>query len=132
MKITKIMGKFYILTLFLFLSHASMQTEAQPLCFSHFASAYQACSFNWPSGPREVESKSGSQPKHEVVPLSRDHDHRRGDPEDSACCRWLSIIDNACMCQVLARLPLFMSRLNHDLKLSPEDGCEVEFQCGGH
>jgi hypothetical protein len=53
------------------------------------------------------------------------------DPYDTACCRRLMAIDNACVCQAVARLPVFMTSVWHVIKLRPVDGCDVTFECPG-
>ncbi|KAL6839004.1 hypothetical protein ACP4OV_031231 [Aristida adscensionis] len=70
---------------------------------------------------------------------SRRHDLGRGggggggggghDPYDTACCRRLMGIDNACICQAMSFLPVFMSRVKHAIKLTPVPGCDVSFEC---
>ncbi|KAL6655800.1 hypothetical protein ACP70R_006626 [Stipagrostis hirtigluma subsp. patula] len=62
----------------------------------------------------------------------RRHDLRHGgghDPYDTACCRRLMGIDNACICQAMSFLPVFMSRVKHAIKLTPVPGCDVSFEC---
>uniref|UniRef100_J3MWF5 Bifunctional inhibitor/plant lipid transfer protein/seed storage helical domain-containing protein n=1 Tax=Oryza brachyantha TaxID=4533 RepID=J3MWF5_ORYBR len=64
----------------------------------------------------------------------RRHRHRRNvdvreDPYDTACCRRLMGIDNACICQAMSYLPVFMSRVKHAIKLTPVPGCDVAFEC---
>ena len=39
-------------------------------------------------------------------------------------------IDNACICQAMSFLPVFMSKVKHAIKLSPVPGCDVSFECG--
>nr|ACG39326.1 hypothetical protein [Zea mays] len=68
----------------------------------------------------------------------REHTHSRRhgfghggrDPYDTACCRRLMGIDNACICQAMSFLPVFMSKVKHAIKLSPVPGCDVSFECG--
>ncbi|KAF8711547.1 hypothetical protein HU200_028991 [Digitaria exilis] len=56
--------------------------------------------------------------------------HGGRDPYDTACCRRLMGIDNACICQAMSFLPVFMSKVKHAIKLSPVPGCDVSFECG--
>uniref|UniRef100_A0ACD5YG91 Uncharacterized protein n=1 Tax=Avena sativa TaxID=4498 RepID=A0ACD5YG91_AVESA len=51
------------------------------------------------------------------------------DPYDTACCRRLMGIDNACICQAMSYLPVFMSRVKHAIKLTPVPGCDISFDC---
>lgn len=125
-------------------SHACLQAKAQALCYSQFALANEACSFLRPGRSAQDEPKPDPKDEHTLAPLRDGHHHhhdhrnsddgnhdRRADPTDSACCRRLSTIDNACVCQVLARLPPFISRPTHSLIISPVKGCDVSFQCDG-
>ncbi|XP_047051325.1 uncharacterized protein LOC124656664 [Lolium rigidum] len=58
------------------------------------------------------------------------HGHVGGaDPYDTACCRRLMGIDNACICQAMSFLPVFMSRVKHAIKLTPVPGCDISFEC---
>ncbi|KAE8774581.1 hypothetical protein D1007_53009 [Hordeum vulgare] len=66
---------------------------------------------------------------------SRRHGHQHhvggADPYDTACCRRLMGIDNACICQAMSFLPVFMSRVKHSIKLTPVPGCDISFECAG-
>ena len=68
----------------------------------------------------------------EHIAHSRRHGlgHGGRDPYDTACCRRLMGIDNACICQAMSFLPVFMSKVKHAIKLSPVPGCDVSFECG--
>jgi hypothetical protein len=58
------------------------------------------------------------------------HGHVGGaDHYDTACCRRLMGIDNACICQAMSFLPVFMSRVKHAIKLTPVPGCDISFEC---
>ncbi|KAE8768236.1 hypothetical protein D1007_60315 [Hordeum vulgare] len=56
-------------------------------------------------------------------------DNGEMDPYDTACCRRLMATDNSCICQASARLPVFMVSVRHVIKLTPVEGCEVNFEC---
>ncbi|KAJ4771111.1 Tetratricopeptide repeat (TPR)-like superfamily protein [Rhynchospora pubera] len=58
--------------------------------------------------------------------------HEGFNPEDTPCCRRLMDIDNACVCQIFARLPKFVTKPKHVMSLSPVEGCEVTFECDGN
>ncbi|CAM0950946.1 unnamed protein product [Alopecurus aequalis] len=61
---------------------------------------------------------------------SHHHGHVGGsDPYDTACCRRLMGVDNACICQAMSFLPVFMSRVKHTIKLTPVPGCDISFEC---
>ncbi|XP_037431027.1 uncharacterized protein LOC119297277 [Triticum dicoccoides] len=75
----------------------------------------------------------GSQHGGRHVGRRHGHQHRVGgaDPYDTACCRRLMGIDNACICQAMSFLPQFMSRVKHSIKLTPVPGCDISFECAG-
>ncbi|EMS53769.1 hypothetical protein TRIUR3_17497 [Triticum urartu] len=79
--------------------------------------------------PDEVAAQHGG--RH--VGRRHGHQHRVGgaDPYDTACCRRLMGIDNACICQAMSFLPQFMSRVKHSIKLTPVPGCDISFECAG-
>lgn len=138
----------YLVLLLLFIVMAndtSQQAAAQVFCRSQFNLANEACSLRTFSGVNPTlpmqsnESTSGDY----QLQASRgddhghgnDHDHshhhhgHHADPYDTACCRRLMGIDNACICQAMSFLPVFMSRVKHAIKLTPVPGCDVSFEC---
>jgi hypothetical protein len=131
------------------------RAKAQVFCRSQFNLANEACSLRTFSGPNPAQPlqlhSNGSSASYEVQADHHDHDHghahererehtahrrRHGlghggrDPYDTACCRRLMGIDNACICQAMSFLPVFMSKVKHAIKLSPVPGCDVSFECG--
>lgn len=128
----------YAMLLIIFLSNSIiMQAIAQALCLSQFALANEACSFVQPTSPNENKRIIKLQPSHDDHQHRHrghhhhHHEHHGDDPKDSACCRRLMGIDNACVCQIIARLPKFITKPKHVVKLSPSKGCEVSFECAG-
>ncbi|KAF3339685.1 hypothetical protein FCM35_KLT15456 [Carex littledalei] len=130
-------------------SMSKMQVTAQNLCFSQFALANQACSPVGPPIQRQLgelmegdddnsdSDDSGSEDDDEHGSHHDHHHHHRQqhhegfNPEDTPCCRRLMDIDNACVCQIFARLPKFVTKPKHVMSLSPVEGCEVTFECDG-
>ncbi|PUZ70297.1 hypothetical protein GQ55_2G216400 [Panicum hallii var. hallii] len=131
------------------------RAKAQVFCRSQFNLANEACSLRTFSGPNPAQPlqlhSNGSSASYEVQADHHDHDHGHGhererehtahrrrhglghggrDPYDTACCRRLMGIDNACICQAMSFLPVFMSKVKHAIKLSPVPGCDVSFECG--
>ncbi|RLM86311.1 hypothetical protein C2845_PM04G15800 [Panicum miliaceum] len=131
------------------------RATAQVFCRSQFNLANEACSLRTFSGPNPAQPlqlhSNGSSASYEVQADHHDHDHGHGhererehtahrrrhglghggrDPYDTACCRRLMGIDNACICQAMSFLPVFMSKVKHAIKLSPVPGCDVSFECG--
>ncbi|KAM0861995.1 hypothetical protein ACQ4PT_045536 [Festuca glaucescens] len=58
-------------------------------------------------------------------------DNSERDPYDTGCCRRLMAIDNACVCQAVARLQVFMTSVWHVIRLTPVDGCDISFEFPG-
>ncbi|OEL33880.1 hypothetical protein BAE44_0005103 [Dichanthelium oligosanthes] len=129
------------------------RAAAQVFCRSQFNLANEACSLRTFSGPNPAQPLelhiNGSSASYELQADHHDHDHhheherehtahsrRHGlghggrDPYDTACCRRLMGIDNACICQAMSFLPVFMSKVKHAIKLSPVPGCDISFECG--
>ena len=132
------------------------RAAAQVFCRSQFNLANEACSLRTFSGPNPAQplrlhSNGSSSASYELQADHHDHGHhghererehtahsrRHGlghgggrDPYDTACCRRLMGIDNACICQAMSFLPVFMSKVKHAIKLSPVPGCDVSFECG--
>lgn len=141
--------------LLLLATMSKVQVRAQNLCFSQFALANQACSPVGPPIQRKLDALL--RPEGELVDADDDssdsddngseeddehgshhhHHHRQQhhegfNPEDTPCCRRLMDIDNACVCQIFARLPKFVTKPKHVMTLSPVEGCEVTFECDGN
>ncbi|KAH7650919.1 Bifunctional inhibitor/lipid-transfer protein/seed storage 2S albumin protein [Dioscorea alata] len=117
-----------LLLLLLLLSIANnpaTKANAQALCYSQFMLANEACSFL-----RQAEELShGTEQQKQAGLVSSGGSINN--PVDSPCCRRLTGIDNACVCGVLSRLPIFITRPQHVITLTPANGCEVSFQCDG-
>lgn len=127
-----------IIALFLLFSHSMTSgtlVQAQTLCLSQFALATEACTTSYavPGGQNvnvtrsvnEIELSDENHRSHHHHPIHDD------DPQDTPCCRRLMGIDNACMCQILSRLPKFITKPKHTLTLMPIKGCDVSFECDG-
>ncbi|KAJ0985767.1 hypothetical protein J5N97_004123 [Dioscorea zingiberensis] len=106
-----------VLVLFTGSNPAITQANAQALCYSQFMLANEACSFVRKS------SEEGMEHQQQVGLVSSGGG---ANPTDSPCCRRLTGIDNACVCGVLARLPIFITRPQHVITLSPANGCEIQ------
>ncbi|XP_010039258.2 proline-rich protein 13 [Eucalyptus grandis] len=63
------------------------------------------------------------------------HQHgRHGDepsPAEQDCCKWLKEVDSECVCDLLVRLPSFLTRPIHVYTVTVPDLCNVTFFCGG-
>ncbi|GMJ09135.1 hypothetical protein HRI_004582700 [Hibiscus trionum] len=98
----------------------------RPLCASQFNIVNYACGglplspFSPPPPRRKGHGRS-----------RRRHRRRHGSNRQQYCCQWLRQVDNECVCDVLARLPPFLSRPNHHYTIAVGDTCTVRFSCGG-
>ncbi|WCJ21503.1 Tetratricopeptide repeat (TPR)-like superfamily protein [Euphorbia peplus] len=54
--------------------------------------------------------------------------HRASEDE---CCKWLTELDDICVCNLLVRLPPFLSRLQHKYSIRVGNTCKVSYQCEG-
>ncbi|ERN12360.1 hypothetical protein AMTRI_Chr01g114750 [Amborella trichopoda] len=115
--------------------------EPRPLCISQFALASSACAlipFNPPTDHSHDHDHDHDHDDHH-----HDHHHHHdyghhGHHHDhghhrrhhaSSCCRWLRQIDNACVCHVLNRLPVFLSKPSSSITLTPDEYCSVTYRC---
>jgi hypothetical protein len=126
----------------LIMASAGARAAAQAFCRSQFSLANEACSLrtiNTGTNPARPLHSNGSSYEMQSERHDREHLHGRrhelgqhgggSDPYDTACCRRLMGIDNACICQTMSYLPVFMSRVKHAIKLIPVPGCDVSFEC---
>ncbi|KAJ9187663.1 hypothetical protein P3X46_003091 [Hevea brasiliensis] len=63
------------------------------------------------------------------------HRHRHAiqpeSTEQANCCRWLNELDDECVCDLLVRLPPFLSRPIHMYNLYLDETCNVTYACEG-
>ncbi|PRQ26149.1 hypothetical protein RchiOBHm_Chr6g0291441 [Rosa chinensis] len=68
----------------------------------------------------------------------RRHRHRHGhhhrsetppSPQEENCCKWLSQLDNQCVCELLLRLPTFLLKPAHTYSLFVGSSCNVKYTC---
>ncbi|PKA61456.1 hypothetical protein AXF42_Ash014373 [Apostasia shenzhenica] len=90
---------------------------AQTLCLSQFALANEACGFVGPHTASNVKAHDH-------------HRHHHKNPEGSACCRRLAGIEDACICQMMSKMPAFITKPKHTVTIVPTEGCEVTYECG--
>ncbi|KAG6748551.1 hypothetical protein POTOM_048479 [Populus tomentosa] len=57
--------------------------------------------------------------------------HNGSSSEDN-CCKWLKELDEQCVCDVLYRLPPFLSKPAHTYTLYVAEACNVTYSCGMH
>ncbi|CAL5437020.1 hypothetical protein CsSME_00047170 [Camellia sinensis var. sinensis] len=132
---------FFIAIIFVF-NHPNVKCQllrrpSQPLCISQLALANHACSLVPHTGvpPPSPPSPPSPSPSEENSPThGHGHRHRhrhRESPIEHDCCRWLKEVDTACVCELLIRLPTFLSRPVHEYTVEVDETCSVTYACGG-
>ncbi|XP_055813299.1 uncharacterized protein LOC129882843 [Solanum dulcamara] len=115
--------------------------QPSPLCPSQFALVNHACSLLpfvpvSPPSPPSSPSLLVAPPPPPSPPERRHrhrHDRHHGHRESSAeenCCRWMRQVDSECVCDLLIRLPLFLSRPVHQYTIMVDPACNITFECG--
>ncbi|KAE9589200.1 hypothetical protein Lal_00000170 [Lupinus albus] len=103
----------------------------RPLCASQFALVNYACamlSFT----PGSADNDNGHSSHQHGHGHRHDHGHRRGNtPEEENCCRWVREMDSQCVCEILFRLPPFLTRPVHQYTVLIGESCDVTYNCGG-
>lgn len=118
------MAKVALILLLVSLLLELTSAQISSMCISQFALANQACSVMPPveEDPDEPSNNHG-------------HGHGRGNGHhpraNQDCCRWLEEVENDCVCQALARLPMFLNRPKHTYMLSVGTTCKFAYKCGG-
>ncbi|KAL6214732.1 hypothetical protein ACLB2K_014164 [Fragaria x ananassa] len=68
----------------------------------------------------------------------RRHKHRRGrhhrsqrsmTPQEDNCCKWLTQLDNQCVCELLLRLPTFLHKPAHTYSVYIGTSCNITYTC---
>ncbi|OAY49673.1 kininogen-1 [Manihot esculenta] len=59
------------------------------------------------------------------------HKHRHESAVKEKCCRWLNELDDECVCDLLVRLPPFLSRPLHTFNVYLDETCNVTYACEG-
>ncbi|KAG0489386.1 hypothetical protein HPP92_007867 [Vanilla planifolia] len=124
--ISRLLPIFLLVTLVSLAGGQPKAVMAQALCLSQFALANEACSF---VNPHSINLQSNNNHHHHH---HHHHHQQHGDTKDSACCRRLEGIDDACVCQLMTRLPSFVTKPKHKITIVPNDGCEVSYECGAY
>ncbi|XP_039005767.1 uncharacterized protein LOC120133194 [Hibiscus syriacus] len=98
----------------------------RPICVSQISILNYACGglplspFPPPSHHRKGRGRSSCKHRRR----RRHGQHRRSDRQNY-CCQWLRQVDNECVCDVLAHLPAFLSRPNHQYTIPIGDTCTI-------
>lgn len=59
-----------------------------------------------------------------------ENETREGEPDEEDCCRWLEEMDDECVCDLLIRLPPFLTKAPHNYSVSIGEECSVTYTCG--
>ncbi|OIT08140.1 PREDICTED: zinc finger protein 827-like [Nicotiana attenuata] len=110
----------------------------RPLCASQFALVNHACSLlPYNPGPPPSPPSPPPPPPSPPSPPERRHRHKHGrhhvhkeTPVEEECCRWMKQVDSECVCDLLVRLPPFLSRPVHQYTVVVDSSCNVTFECG--
>ncbi|PIA26501.1 hypothetical protein AQUCO_09200007v1 [Aquilegia coerulea] len=124
--------------------------QPRPLCLSQFALVNQACSSlpinvgpvvgappddtDEPNEPDQKGAANGHEQhrrEHHEHHRRRHHRHHEMSKGVEDCCRWLKNLDDACVCELLFRLPPFLRRHSHSYVISLDEDCKVTYKCDG-
>ncbi|KAJ6401170.1 hypothetical protein OIU84_016560 [Salix udensis] len=119
----------------------------RPLCASQIALVNYACGSLLPAPPAaSLPSATAASDDHNSHGNRHEHGHGHGHrhghrhggsrghghggtPEEN-CCRWLNDVDAECVCELLVRLPPFLSKPPHEYTVKIDDSCTVSYSCG--
>ncbi|KAJ6873599.1 hypothetical protein NC651_032452 [Populus alba x Populus x berolinensis] len=121
---------FAVLLLLVFDVNGQLQPLPQrPLCVSQLALVNYACGTLLPAPPAtSLPSAIAALPADDDSNHGRRHGHSHGGLEEN-CCRWLSDVDPECVCELLVRLPPFLSKQHHEYTVKIDDTCSVSYSC---
>ncbi|XP_058197467.1 ARS-binding factor 1-like isoform X3 [Rhododendron vialii] len=137
------------------------QSNGPPVCITQLAQLNRACAFlpytppDAPPSPPDDDGDDDHGRMDNVTNQSlvddddgddhhRHHHHhhhhhhrhrhsqgRRASDAEDDCCTMLNEVDAVCVCSLLLRLPLFLSKPEHNYSVIVNDECEVTFECRG-
>ncbi|KAJ6973088.1 hypothetical protein NC653_033428 [Populus alba x Populus x berolinensis] len=123
---------FAVLLLLVFDVNGQLQPLPQrPLCVSQLALVNYACGTLLPAPPAtSLPTATAALPADDDSNHGHGHRHRHshGGLEEN-CCRWLSDVDPECVCELLVRLPPFLSKQHHEYTVKIDDTCSVSYSC---
>ncbi|XP_057427359.1 uncharacterized protein LOC130720694 [Lotus japonicus] len=108
-----------------------------PLCASQLALVNYACA--------RLPFTPGSPPSSQLTSTNDDgeghgsrhghghrrHHHHHSSPQEENCCRWAGELDSQCVCEILVRLPPFLTRPAHQYSVTIGESCNITYSCGG-
>eukprot|EP00258_Populus_trichocarpa_P024101 XP_024440120.1 uncharacterized protein LOC18105302 [Populus trichocarpa] len=137
---------FAVLLLLVFDVNGQLPQPQRPLCVSQLALVNYACGTLLPAPPAtSLPSATAALPadddnnhghRHGHGHRHRNghrrggrHGHNHGGMLEQNCCRWLSDVDPECVCELLVRLPPFLSKPHHEYTVKINDSCSVSYSC---
>ncbi|KAJ0520302.1 putative bifunctional inhibitor/plant lipid transfer protein/seed storage helical domain superfamily [Helianthus annuus] len=60
----------------------------------------------------------------------RHHHRHRATPVEEQCCKWLSQVDDQCVCELLLHMPPFLARPVHRYSVIVGKACNITYSCG--
>ncbi|KAK4376286.1 hypothetical protein RND71_006963 [Anisodus tanguticus] len=82
-----------------------------------------------PPAPGATPSPAPSPEDEEPLPTSPPSPAYVETPAEEECCRWMKLVDNECVCALLAYLPTFLARPVHQYTTVVDPSCSVTFMC---
>ncbi|ESW16607.1 hypothetical protein PHAVU_007G170000 [Phaseolus vulgaris] len=103
--------------------HPLTSPSLHPLCLSQLALVSYAC----------ARLPLTATPPPPPSPSPDNHGHRGNQHYtlQENCCRWAKEIDTQCVCEVLVRLPPFLTKPLHQYSIMIGESCNVTYSCGG-
>lgn len=137
---------FAVLLLLVFDVNGQLPQPQRPLCVSQLALVNYACGTLLPAPPAtslpsataalpaDDDNNHGHRHGHghrhrNGHRLGGRHGHNHGGRLEQNCCRWLSDVDPECVCELLVRLPPFLSKPHHEYTVKINDSCSVSYSC---
>ncbi|KAH8489302.1 hypothetical protein Peur_059142 [Populus x canadensis] len=118
------------------------------LCMPQYSLVNHACSvilgYSLPNHPLTSDDGHGHGHGHGNGGHGHSHGRRRhrhrqrhggshnGSSSEDNCCKWLKELDEECVCDVLYRLPPFLSKPTHTYTVYVAEACNVTYSCDMH
>lgn len=110
--------------------------SSRPLCGPQLALVTYACARvaftpGSPPPPDDIDNDNEEHHRSHHRHGHRHRHHRRHSPQEDNCCRWAREMDSRCVCEILVRLPIFLTRPLHQYSVMIGESCNVTYTCGG-
>ncbi|KAI3805978.1 hypothetical protein L1987_21866 [Smallanthus sonchifolius] len=82
-------------------------------------------------GDGDRDHKNGHEQKRHHHHHHHHHHHRHKEtPVEEQCCKWLSQVDDQCVCELLVHMPPFLARPVHKYSVIVGKACNITYSCG--